>query len=497
MTDTSKLARIGGFLGPGLFLLILLLPSPEGMSPMAWKTTAVAALMATWWITEAIPIAATSLLPIVLFPLLGVATIGEATTPYANPLIFLFLGGFVIAIGMQTWNLHKRIALHIISYVGVRPSRIVMGFIIASAFLSMWVSNTATALMMLPIALSVLQLAGREGGDPGHIRHFEIVLVLAIAYACNIGGMATLIGTPPNALFAGFMLENYGVEIGFARWMFVGLPLVVLLLPLMYLVLTKLVFPVRLKELPGGRALISQQMQEIGAITKPEKRVAMVFGITAFFWIFRPLFSGWFPELSDAGIAITAAVALFIIPSGTQPGKKILEWQNMKSMPWGILILFGGGLSLAMAINASGLAQYIGGAVSGLSGVHVIFLILLVTLIIVFLTEITSNTAITSAFLPILASMAIGMGQNPMMYALPAALAASCAFMLPVATPPNAIIYGSGKISIPQMARAGFWLNIFISLMLTFVGYFLFTAVFGIEIGVIPDWAAATSWIKP
>jgi solute carrier family 13 (sodium-dependent dicarboxylate transporter), member 2/3/5 len=483
-----NLQQAGLYIGLILFFAVLIAPAPGGMDPVAWKTTAVALLMATWWITETIPIAATSFLPIVLFPVLGIATITESTTPYANPLIFLFLGGFIIAIAMQTWDLHKRIALHIILFVGVKPSSIIAGFIIASAFLSMWVSNTATALMMLPIAISVLQLADRNGNEAGSIKNFEIVLVLAIAYACNIGGIATLIGTPPNALFAAFMHENYGVEVSFVKWMAVGVPLILVLLPLMYYILTRLVLPVRLKELPGGKAFIEEQISKIGRITKPEIRVAVVFGITACLWIFRPLFTGFLPGLSDAGIAITAGVFMFILPSGTKPGHKILKWSDMKALPWGILILFGGGLSLAMAINSSGLAVYIGNAVKGLSGLHLIWLLLLVVLIIVFLTEITSNTATTSAFLPILASMAIVLGQNPMLFTLPAAMAASCAFMLPVATPPNAIIYGSGKVTIPQMAKAGLWLNIFISIILTFAGYYLFTYVFGIIPGVIPDW---------
>jgi len=483
-----NLHQAGLYLGLFLFVAVLLTPSPGGMEPTAWKTTAVTLLMAIWWITEAIPIAATSLLPIVLFPVLGIASIGETATPYANPLIFLFLGGFIIAIAMQTWDLHKRIALRIILFAGIKPSSIIIGFIVATAFMSMWVSNTATALMMLPIALSVVHLADKKIQEDSSIKNFEIVLVLSIAYACSIGGTATLVGTPPNALFAAFMFETYGVEISFARWMAAGFPLILILLPLMYFILTRFVFPVKLKELPGGKALIEEQMTEIGKITKPELRVAIVFGITACLWIFRPLFAGFLPGLSDTGVAITSGVFLFILPSGTKSGQKILNWSHLKALPWGILILFGGGLSLAMAINSSGLAVYIGDAMKGLSGIHMIFLIFLVVLITVFLTEITSNTATTSTFLPILASMAIGIGQNPMLFTLPVAIAASCAFMLPVATPPNAIIYGSGKISIPQMAKAGLWLNIFISIVLTFAHYFLFAYVFGIEIDVIPDW---------
>lgn len=488
MFRTLSLAKFGQYFGLFLFILLLLLPEPPGMPPIAWKTAAVAILMATWWITEAIPIAATSLLPVVLLPVLGIAPIGETTAPYANPLIFLFMGGFIIAIAMQTWNLHRRIALRIIHFVGVKPSSIIIGFIIASAFLSMWVSNTATALMMLPIALSVLHFSKKNEKNSADISNFEVTLVLAIAYACNIGGIGTLIGTPPNALLAGFMLENYGYEISFARWLSIGIPLVLVALPVMYIILTKLVFPVTLKELPGGREVIQSQLREIGSITVAETRVAIIFGATALLWIFRPLLADLLPGLSDAGIAITSGVLLFLIPSGSGSGENLLKWGHLRDMPWGILILFGGGLSLAMAISSSGLASWIGGVVGGLGVLPIILLVFTVITIVVFLTEITSNTATTAAFLPILASTAIGMGQNPMLFILPAAIAASCAFMLPVATPPNAIIYGSGKVSIPQMAKAGVWLNVIISILLTLAAYTLFAYVFGIEIGVIPAW---------
>lgn len=400
------------------------------------------------------------------------------------------MGGFIIAIAMQTWDLHKRIALNIVNFVGVKPSSIIIGFIIASAFLSMWVSNTATALMMLPIAISVLQIVNSErDASKVPVTNFEIVLVLSIAYACNIGGIGTLIGTPPNALMAAFMLESFNVEIGFAEWMLVGVPLVIVLLPIMFLLLAKFIFPIKLKELPGGKTIITNQLKGLGKMSKAEFRVALVFGLTAFMWIIRPLLSETIPGLSDAGIAITAGVVLFLLPSGERVSERILMWENLKELPWGILILFGGGLSLAMAITSSGLATWIGEAVSGLDALPLVLLVLLVIAIIVFLTEITSNTATAAAFLPILASSAIGIGQDPMLFVIPAAIAASCAFMLPVATPPNAIIYGSGKVTIPQMAKAGVWLNIIVSVILTLASYTLFAYVFGIEPGVIPDWA--------
>lgn len=487
--ETTSLLRkrLGFAAGIIVFLLMLYLPAPEGLSPEGWHTAAVASLMAVWWITEALPIAVTALLPVVLVPLLNIATIGDATAPYANPLIFLFMGGFMIAVAMQRWDLHRRIALNIVRYVGVNPDSIIMGFILASAFLSMWVSNTATALMMLPIALSVLHLVEDQRKDTGKL-NFEIVLVLSIAYACNIGGMGTLIGTPPNALLAGFMSENYGFEIGFAQWMMLGIPLMLIALPLLYLLLVKVIYPVRLKELPGGKKLIQGQLAGLGTISSAEKKVAFVFGITALMWICRPLLTDFLPGLSDAGIAVGAAISLFIIPVDIKKKQFLLSWSDAEELPWGVLILFGGGLSLASAISNTGLAEWIGQGVGVLGGWPMVLLIGAVISLIVFLTEITSNTATTAAFLPILASVAIGLGENPLLLAVPAALGASCAFMLPVATPPNAIVYGSGKITIPEMSNAGLWLNLIFIVLLTAASFSLINFVFGIEPGVLPSW---------
>ncbi|WP_372636549.1 DASS family sodium-coupled anion symporter [Fodinibius sp.] len=490
-TSSWLRTRLGFFAGIVVFVVLLYLPVPEGLSQEGWRTAAVASIMAVWWITEALPIAVTALLPVVLLPLLNIVPISDATTPYANPLIFLFMGGFIIAVAMQRWDLHRRIALNIVSYVGVNPSSIVMGFILASAFLSMWVSNTATALMMLPIALSILQLVEdrRDEIAEGKL-NFEIVLLLSIAYACNIGGMGTIIGTPPNALLAGFMSENYGVEIGFAQWMMLGVPLMLVSLPILYWVLTKIVYPIHLQELPGGKKLIQNQLTGLGRISGAEKKVALVFGITALMWIIRPLLTGMLPGLSDAGIAIGAAVSLFIIPVDIKKKQFLLSWSDAEELPWGVLILFGGGLSLASAISDTGLAEWIGQGVGVLGGWPIVLLIGAVITLIIFLTEMTSNTATTAAFLPILASVAIGLGENPLLLAVPAALGASCAFMLPVATPPNAIVYGSGKITIPEMSNAGLWLNLIFIVLLTAGAFSLINLVFGIEPGVLPPWAS-------
>tara|TARA_R110002096_G_scaffold97694_14_gene217762 strand:+ start:25750 stop:27225 length:1476 start_codon:yes stop_codon:yes gene_type:complete len=479
--------RSGFFAGLIVFITLLIIPAPEGLTDAAWKTAAVTILMGIWWITEAIPISATALVPIVLFPVLGIFSIGDSTSPYANPLIFLFMGGFIIALAMEKWNLHRRIAITIVNFVGIKPSSIIIGFIIAAAFLSMWVSNTATAIMMLPIAMSILDLIDREEGSSKI--NFEIALILSIAYACNIGGMGTLIGTPPNALLAGFVLENYGIEIGFFDWMMVGVPIMLISLPVMYLVLTKIVYPVKLKVLPGGEDLIRNQLKELGSITSQEKKVAFVFVSAALMWIFRPLLADFLPGLSDAGIAIGAAVIFFMIPANKEENTFLLKWSDTKKLPWGVLILFGGGLSMASAISKTGLATWIGSGIGSLNTWPILLLILIVIALIVFLTEMTSNTASTAAFLPILASVAIGLGENPLLFAIPTVLGASCAFMLPVATPPNAIVYGSGKITIPEMSKAGLWLNLVFIVILTAASYTLISWVFGIELGVLPEWA--------
>lgn len=480
--------RVGFLGGLAIFFILLFIPAPDGLSEEAWKTAAVTILMGIWWITEAIPISATALLPIVLFPVLGVNSISSATTPYANPLIFLFMGGFIIAVAMEKWQLHKRIAITILNIVGVKPSSIIIGFIISSSFLSMWVSNTATAIMMLPIAVSILDLLNTEGRK-GKM-NFEIVLILSIAYACNIGGMGTLIGTPPNALLAGFLNENYGIEISFLQWMMVGVPIMLIALPVMYFVLTKLVYPIKLQEIEGGKDLIRNQLSKLGKISNQEKKVAIVFISAALLWMFRPLIGEFIPGLSDAGIAILASVVLFMIPSGNQDREGLMIWSDTKRLPWGVLILFGGGLSMASAISSTGLASWIGSGIGGLNTWPIVLIIVIVIALMVFLTEMTSNTASTAAFLPILASVAIGLGQNPLLLAIPIVFGASCAFMLPVATPPNAIVYGSGKITIPEMAKSGLWLNMIFIILLSVASLTLISWVFGIELGVIPEWGS-------
>jgi solute carrier family 13 (sodium-dependent dicarboxylate transporter), member 2/3/5 len=474
--------RIGLIAGPLLFVAMLLLPAPEGMSSTAWQVAAVAALMVVWWISEALPIGATALLPIVLFPLLGVTDIAGATTPFANPLIYLFLGGFIIALGMERSGLHRRIALNIIRRVGTQPKAIIAGFMMAAAFLSMWVSNTATAMMMLPIALSVTYLVEGEEQPEHSANGFTLVLLLSLAYACNIGGLATLIGTPPNALLAAYLLDNHGVEIGFAQWMLIGLPLVIIALPLVFVLLTRVLFPLRISQLRGGETLIRNELARSGPMDRAEKQVAAVFVLTAGLWITRPLVQTVLPGLSDTGIAIFGALLLFVVPTHWREWRFVLSWRDTARLPWEVLILFGGGLSLASGISDSGLAEWIGESFQQLDGLSVIVLIALAVSAIIFLTEVTSNTATAAAFLPILGSVAIGMGLDPIVLAAPAAVAASCAFMLPVATPPNAIVYGSGLVTIPQMARAGLLINLAMIVVVTGLMYLLLGWVFAADL---------------
>ncbi len=466
--------KLGLLLGPTLFLVAVLVPV-AGTPPSAQRMGAIALWMAVWWVSEAVPLGATSLLPLALVPSLGIAPASQAAAPYAHHLIFLFLGGFLLAQAMQRWNLHTRLALHVVRFVGTSPSRIILGFMTASAGLSMWVSNTATAAMMMPIGLAVVQqvanAAERARIDidtrPGHF-NFGIALMLGIAYAASIGGTGTLIGTPPNVLLAGTLEDSYGISLSFVGWLAVGLPFVVILVPVAWLTLTRFVFPLELSEVPGGRGLIEERLGELGPMSSAERRTAAVFAATALAWVFRPIWASWLPSgafITDSTVAMASAVLLFALPTGD--GEQLLNWPWAARLPWEVLLLFGGGFSLAAGFEASGLSRYLGAQLVAFQDAPLPLFVSMIVVAIIMLTEFASNTASTAMALPILGAAATAIGASPLVLTVPATLAASCAFMLPAATPPNAIVFGTGYLTIPQMVRAGIWMNLLAALLIT------------------------------
>lgn len=439
-------------------------PWQEAMPAAAWRTAAVGLWMAIWWATEALPVAVTAFLPLVAFEPLGVADFRAAAAPFANPIVYLFLGGFLIAIAVERWKLHRRVSLTILARTGTDGRRLVGGFMIVCALLSMWMTNTSTTMMLLPIVLSVIGVI-RENAphlDEKASADFARAMLLGLAYAASIGGLATLIGTPPNAFLAGFLADEYGHEIGFARWMMVGLPVSAAMLPCAWLLLTRVLFPVRLPENAAVAAHLAKLRGQLGSVTPAEKRVAIVFVSMVASWLARrPVADllGW-SDVSDAGIAMTAAVVLFLVPSGTAPGGRLLRWEDAARVPWGVLLLFGGGLSLATAVSESGLAVWLGERLAPLGDQGPGVLLLASVALVVLLTELASNLATAAAFLPVLGAIALETGVSPILLSVPVAIASSCAFMLPVATPPNAIVFATGEVRIPEMVRAGFWLNV-------------------------------------
>ncbi len=461
-----------------VFLMMLLSPQPEEISVNAWRVAAVGSLMAILWATEAIPLFVTALLPLIFFPLFGISSFTEAAAPFSNKNIFLFLGGFILALSIQRSNLHERIALGILRFSGKDGSTLIAGFMGVSAFLSMWMMNTSTTLMLLPIGISVATIAANQNPETDS-NGFSTALMLGIAYAATIGGMTTLIGTAPNAVFASFIEQNYNVQISFVDWLCIGLPLALIMLPATWFVLTKVIFNTNFSSNTEAMYVIQKRYENLGKITIPEKRVLIIFCLTAFSWISREGLQNipGLQNLSDHIIAVIASVALFLIPNGIK-GEKLMNWETAKNVPWNLLILFGGGLSLANAVSYSGLSVWLGGNLEPLGSLGIIILVIASVGLIIFLTELTSNLATTSVFLPVIASMAIGLGESPLVLTASITLAASCAFMLPVATPPNLIVYGSNLFKVNQMIKAGFALNILglilVTLIaLTLVPYFL------------------------
>lgn len=501
--------KMGLFLGPALFFVLVLLPRPEGLEPEGQKTMAVAALMACWWITEALPIPATALIPLAAFPYLGIMNYREVAHNYGDNIIFLFMGGFFLAVTMQKWNLHKRLALKTVRLIGTSPRRLVLGFMVATAFISMMISNTSTTLLMYPIGLAVLmQTTESESTELRELSrsdlNFKTSLMLGIAYAASVGGIGTLIGTPPNVIFAGAVTSLYpeAPPIEFSQWLLLGIPLVVVFLPIIWLLLTRVVFPVKEEESTRGRKYVDEQIAGLGRPNRGERLTLLMFVITAFALIFRRNINlevitipGWTnllgiaESVSDTTVIMSAATLLFLIPVNLNKGTFLLDWQSAVRIPWGILILFGGGIALARAFQNTGLAAWFGTKLTALSSLPVLLVILLLCLMVTFMTEVTSNTAMATIFMPILASTAIAMKAHPFLLMIPATISASCAFMMPVATPPNAIIFGSGYVSISEMSRAGFLLNLIGAILVTTLVYFLAFPIFDLTTTSIPGWA--------
>lgn len=488
----NKPQLIGLILGPLLFALILLFFQPDDLSKEGVAILASTVWIATWWITEALPIPVTSLLPLVLFALTGGVEIKETASRYGDETIFLFMGGFMIALAMEKWNLHRRIALWIISVIGTNTDRIILGFMVATGFLSMWISNTATAMMMVPMGIAIsFQVAKalegtNEPTEPGKFG-FGKALMLGIAYSASLGGIATLIGTPPNTLLAGALRTMYDIELSFAKWMVFGVPFAWTFIIIVWLYLTKIAFPTKVKLLPGGQEVFAKEREKLGAASTEEKLVFIVFLMAAFSWITRSfLLEKFIPGLSDGLIAIVFAIVLFAIPSPNVKGDRLLDWDTAVKLPWGILLLFGGGLAIAGGFVDTGLSEWFGAQLIGLQNVNLLSLILIVSIMVLVLTEVTSNTATASMMYPIMGSLAIALGYHPYALMITAGVSASCAFMLPVATPPNAVVFGTGYIKIGDMIRKGLPLNFIGILLITLLIYFVLPYAWDFNLNEVP-----------
>ncbi|MFC4097671.1 SLC13 family permease [Euzebyella saccharophila] len=475
--DLSK--RIGLFIGPLLFFIILSLPF-EMVSENGDRVIAVAVWMVTWWITEAVSISVTALLPLLLFPILKIMEIGDVGANYGSPIIFLFFGGFVLALALEKVNLHKRIALNIIRITGTTPNKVVLGFMIATASLSMWISNTATTVVMLPIAMSVIGLLVNDAdGFTKDDRNFALSVMLGIAFSANAGGVATVIGTPPNSVMIGLLENEYNIEISFLKWMVIGVPFSALMIWISYLVLVKWMYSNKNLKFSASREVIDQELEKLGPMSGKEKQVLAIFGVTVFLWIFRTVINGIFPvlKLNDTMISIAAAIAMFAIPFNLKKGDFIIEWKDTSKLAWGILILFGGGLALAKGMSVSGIVDMVSGAI-GESHISIFFTAVLLITLMLFMTELMSNVALIAVLAPVVAGIAIGL-DLPILYLLiPVTIASSCAFMLPMATPPNAIVFASGYVKVSEMARVGVILNIIAISILVVMFQFILPMVF-------------------
>ena len=478
----------GLILGPILFSVIMIFVDAEGLSFEAKCILASTAWMAVWWVTECVPISVTALLPIVLFPLTGGMDLSTTTAAYGHKLVFLFVGGFLIALAIEKWHLHKRLALNIIRVTGSNKSRVILGFMLATAFLSMWISNTATSIMILPVGLAIIsQLKDDPKTVENENEFFGKSLMIAIAYSASIGGMATLIGTPPNMVLAGVVEESYGIKLNMFDWMKFGVPLSSFLLIICWFYLTKIAFKFKNEEFSAGRNEIQRQIKELGRFSNEEIKVLIVFTLTALGWIFRGSIETIFPMIDDTIIAIFFAVSLFIIPTKNQKtNTTLLVWNDTVKLPWGILILFGGGMAIASAFGKSGLALWIADLLQNLNDVSLFLIILIVVTSINLLTEVTSNMATTAMLLPVLVTIALAIDVHPYFLLVAATLAASCAFMLPISTPPNAVVFGSGFLKIEDMFKKGVWMNLISIITITLVVYYILPYVFEMTAELLP-----------
>lgn len=482
--------------GPLSFFIIILFPQGKELSTEAQSVLGITSWIAIWWVTEAIPIPVTSILPIILFPLTGALDIASTTASYGHKMIFLYMGGFIIALAIEKWNLHRRIALQTIYMIGKNADRIIFGFMLATYMLSMWISNTASTMMMLPIAIAVAKQFGDTSqsgedivGNEKLSSSFGLPLMLGIAYAASIGGITTLIGTPTNAMLSAVVKDLFNQEIDFAKWMTLSLPISIVLLLICWIYLVKIVFPVKVSKNSGGYEEIKRELKSLGPLTSDEKKVIVVFLITAISWISRSfLLKKFIPAIDDTIIALVGVVLLFLIPS-SKKGQQIMDWQTARKLPWGILILFGGGLAIASGFQSSGLAAWLAGTLKGLDSVSFIVLLFAVSAMVNYLTEVTSNVATATILLPILASIAIALEVHPYALMIAATLSASCAFMLPVATPPNAVVFSTGYIKISQMVRAGFFLNLISVVVIVLALWFLMPLIWDIDPNVLPEFA--------
>lgn len=462
--------------------LFFYLFNPFQVNDRAVIVLSIAALMITWWVTEALPMPVVALMPLILFPLFGISNMEKAAAPYAHPVIFLFMGGFMLGLAIEKWNLHRRIALNIVRITGTSGDRIVLGFILSTGLLSMWLSNTATTMMMFPIALSVIHVMKENNKGEGNIANFSLAIMLAIAYASNIGGIATIIGTPPNVAYVGHIREKFNYEISFVKWMALCMPLAILLLAALYFVMVKWLFPNKIKSDQYTRQLIRDEISSLGPMSLPEKRVLTIFCFTAALWITRDIINNAqnIFRLDDNMIAVICAVALFICPAGRlnngnsneHLSTSLLEWSDTSKMAWGILLLFGGGITLANALEGAGLIQQLGEWLAQFSG-NGFLLVLMVTTISLFISEVMSNIAQVIVFAPVVSSLALALGMDPLLLGIPMTLGASCAGMMPMGTPPNAIVFASGHIKLKQMTKAGFAMNIVAVLLITLFSWFI------------------------